>query len=148
MKRPGIVAAPFAVGCAALCILVAGCGPGGPPTADVTGTVTHNGEPVTDATVTLYPASGRPATGITDASGKFTIATVAGNHKVAIIPFTEVDPEAVAGDPDAVDSGDGGLGAESTPPPFPAKYQDPETSGFTADVQMGQDNIVTFEMSD
>ncbi|HJN12102.1 MAG TPA: carboxypeptidase-like regulatory domain-containing protein [Pirellulaceae bacterium] len=143
MKRPGIVVASFAVGCAALCILDAGCGPGGPPTADVTGTVTHNGEPVTNATVTFYPDSGRPATGITDASGKFTIATEAGHHKVAIIPFMEVDPEAVAGDPDAVDSG-----AESTPLPFPAKYQDAETSQFTADVQMGQDNTVTFEMSD
>lgn len=127
-----------AIGLATLSFLVSGCGPAAPPTAEVTGTVTYNGNPVANASVTFYPASGRPATGATDASGKFTLAATPGAQKVAVIPIEEFDPDAIAGDPDAVE----------TPPPFPVKYQSMDDSGLTADAKEGQINDVTFELTD
>ncbi len=126
------------VGSAALCILIAGCGPAKPPSAEVTGTVTYNGAPVTNATVTFYPDSGVPATGATDAAGKFTLSASPGGQKIAVNPVEELDANAIAGDPDAT----------PTPPPFPEKYRNMESSGLTANVELGQANSVTLELTD
>jgi hypothetical protein len=61
-------------------IVVGGCssGTGRPPTYPVEGTVTMKGEPLEGATVAFVPAEGsshEPATGITDAAGKFKLST-------------------------------------------------------------------------
>jgi hypothetical protein len=59
-----------------LLLLAGGCGPKGPAMVPVTGTVTLDGAPVAGAGVTFMPiAGGRPATGQTDANGKFTLTT-------------------------------------------------------------------------
>lgn len=55
----------------ALSVLAVGCGPGGPEVASVTGTVTLDGKPLKNATVTFQPTSGRPSFGTTDEQGQY-----------------------------------------------------------------------------
>lgn len=66
--------------CVGVMITIAGCGASNPPTTPVTGTVTYDGEPLEGATITMTPEAGstgsRSASGISDASGNFTITTV------------------------------------------------------------------------
>lgn len=129
-----------------------GCGGGpsdAPEIAPVSGVVTVGGKPKADLNVAFYPEiGGRPATGRTDAEGKFTLTTLntgdgapVGTSKVAITG---------AGDDQQV--GDSG-------PPMPgmpgyeawmakqesaidAKYADPETSGLVYTVpQEGLPNL-------
>ena len=55
-----------------------GCGDSLPPLTPVTGTVTMDGEALDGANITLMPSentSGRTASGVSDASGNFTIST-------------------------------------------------------------------------
>jgi len=137
-----------ALGTAIVLVSVAGCGkPGTAPTVKVTGTVTYNGTPVAGASVGFLPDSGRPASGTTDAQGRFTLSTFAqgdgavpGRHRVTISePASESAP--MPGTPEA----------ENWTPPeprFPAKYADPNTSGFTATVEKGGENDFTFDMTD
>jgi len=133
---------------AASIVVVSGCGSGGTAsTEEVTGTVTYNGAPVADASVTFTPEAGRPATGITDAGGKFTLTTfttddgaVPGMHKVSIAPNASQIPP-MPGTPEAAVAAAG-------KPPFPPRYSNPETSGLTADVKEGGDNDFTFGMTD
>ena len=65
--------------CVGLMATVVGCGSSHPPLTIVTGTVTYDGEPLADATVAIMPDGGdgtaRPADGITDAEGNFTLVT-------------------------------------------------------------------------
>lgn len=82
--------------CALLCasLLMAGCGPGGPPTVPVTGTITKGGQPLANITVTLVD-SAKPdntATGTSDSAGKFDLVygtigkrgAVPGKYKVVL----------------------------------------------------------------
>lgn len=55
--------------------MLTGCGSGKPATYAVTGTVTYHGKPVDGAGVMFMPKSGRPASSITDAQGRFTLRT-------------------------------------------------------------------------
>lgn len=79
--------------------LVLGCGSSGDnPVATAGGTVTLNGQPVSNLVVTLTPIAtgddglpGKSASGITDESGQFTLSTyeigdgaVVGEHRVGI----------------------------------------------------------------
>lgn len=129
-------------------LVLSGCGSEG--TADtetVTGTVTYNGAPVADASVTFTPDKGRPATGITDAAGKFTLTTFAkddgavpGNHRVTVAPNASQIPP-MPGTPEAA-------AAAAGKPPFPARYSNLEQSGLTAEVKEGGENDFTFSMTD
>ena len=49
--------------CAVLCTVLAGCGPGFPETADVSGRVTLGGKPVPQGRISFWPEQGRPAMG-------------------------------------------------------------------------------------
>jgi hypothetical protein len=134
------------LGLAIVTLLVVGCGkPGEAPTVKATGTVTHKGKPVDKASVAFLPEKGRPAAGITDASGKFTLSTfkpgdgaVPGLHKVAISepPSAEEQTNPTYAPPDP------------TKARFPLKYADPKLSGFTAKVEEGGKNDFTFDMKD
>ena len=127
-------------------VWVAGCGePGTAPTGKVTGTVTLDGTPIDGVGVTFLPEEGRPASGVTDASGQFTLSTfetgdgaVPGRHKVAIGEQPD-ESEPMPGTPEA---------ANWKPPEarFPERYSDPEKSGFEAQVESGKSNTFTFEM--
>ena len=81
---------------------VFGCsGSEGPKMARVSGTVTHNGNPVAGATVIFFsPNAPRNAKGTSDAAGKYQLQTldrldgaVLGDHTVTI---TKPDPAATA----------------------------------------------------
>ena len=103
-------------------------------TVTAKGVLTHRGSPLAYYQVMLHPDDGRrPATGTSDAEGKFVLGTngegdgaVPGKHRVSIVyqgpPST--NPEA-------------GMNDFSPPPPkikIAAKYQQPETSGLMLEV--------------
>lgn len=76
---------------ASVLCLVVGCGRGTPRTMPVNGVVIFQGSPLADADVAFTPTGGRPATGRTDAAGRFTLTTfktndgaVIGQHVVTV----------------------------------------------------------------
>jgi len=129
-------------------MLLAGCGRGPGPVAviekvvPVSGTLTYQGKPLEGFQVALIPTDGRrPAIGVTDAAGKFTLGTnragdgaPPGSHKVAVVwvgpPSTEdnsvqgpvIDNPALLPKP---------------PVKIPAKYASAESSGLTQEVPKG-----------
>lgn len=134
-------------GLALAMLLTIGCGKSGTtPTVKVTGTVTFSGAPVAGAVVGFTPEQGRPASGTTDASGKFTLSTfetgdgaVLGKHAVTITDSAEAQDE--GGEVDY------SLPSEAAPGRFSAKYADPATSGFSAEVSKDSHEF-TFDMTD
>lgn len=139
----------------AAALLLAGCGGSGrPDVVPAGGTVTYEGEPLANASVTFTPASGPPAVGTTDAQGKFTLRSgtqdgaVPGTHKVSVfavdaqftppdnLPDPETDPE---GYHTAVEE------AMNENPPsskllIPQRYTRPVTSGLSFDITEGGEN--------
>lgn len=131
----------------AICLLVAcGCAPAGSaPTAKVSGVLTRKGNPVPNASVTFTPSSGRPANGVTDAEGKFTLSTFAsddgavpGAHRVSVASMA-IPP--MPGTPEAAKAG-------ANQEEFPAKYSNPDTSGLVAEVKPGQRNDIKLDIPD
>jgi hypothetical protein len=116
-----------------------GCAPA-QPTGDVidtvpaSGVLTHKGAPIEFYQVLFFPKDSRPAMGVTDAEGRFTLGTnepgdgaVAGSHKVAV---TWVGPP-------STNPNEGMTEFTSPPPPkvkLDPKYSDPETSGLMLEV--------------
>lgn len=104
---------------------------------DASGVLTFQGKPLEGFTVTFMPVTGgRPASGITDAEGKFVLGTngandgaVAGANKVAVV---------WAGPPPTDDTTAGAIDdpADMPAPPveIPAVYANPDTSGITVEV--------------
>lgn len=114
--------------------------------APVSGTVTQGGAPLPNALVTFHIDSGRPATGRTDESGKFTLMTkepgdgaMVGSHKVTVMADTSVSEEVTSEDAYAVPDAD----AEGA---IPVKYANPNTSGLTAEVTADGENNFTFDL--
>jgi hypothetical protein len=145
---------PRTIICSALLLFVGaltvGCG-GASKTAPVTGRVTYKGKPVPNANVSFSPvdSGGRPATGITDSGGRFTLGTVStndgaliGKYQVSIIargPDRTPKPgESLSGMPGEMMPGD---------PIIPTKYFAPDTSGLTHEVKRGS-NRVDLELKD
>lgn len=121
--------------------IVSGCGSDKPDTIPVTGEVLYNSQPVEGASV-VFVSEGPPATGTTDAQGKFTLRTftdddgaIAGAHRVTITknvsePSTPENPYPVSKNM------------------LPAKYARPESSQLTAEVGKGNENMFQFQLSD
>ena len=139
--------------------LVLGCGGRKwPPTNKTTGTVTLDGQPVEEATVSFFPKGGfKPANGKTDSAGRYEMTTfnandgaMTGSFGVSIAKYPEVKIETtLEGTPWTEDM-------ESDEPPevdkpiensLPEKYADAETSGFTATVVEGDGNVFNFELT-
>lgn len=120
--------------------LVAGCGgPDGPDLATVEGTVTLDGEPLPDASVTFTPTEGSPSYGRTDEQGHFQLTYTRqrqgaelGEHVVEIRTYRG-GPE---GDPNR------------TPEKVPAQYNLNATDNpdMKRTVEAGH-NEFTFELS-
>lgn len=80
----------------ALAVLVlsatAACGPSGPVVVPVSGTVTHNGEPIGGMWITFTPAHGRPSMGVSKPDGSFELTysreqkgALVGAHTVSVM---------------------------------------------------------------
>lgn len=89
-------------------LLAAGCGKGEVELAEVTGTVTQDGEPLPRALVRFIPQGdiGRPSTGVTEYDGSYRLlysardaGALIGEHRVEI---TTGDPEQPALYPETV----------------------------------------------
>lgn len=117
-----------------------------PKTYQVTGTLTVNGKPVDQATLVFLPsaADGYPATGITDADGKYQLTTftagdgaVPGDYTIKVSKFKYSETSASATQVYA--SSEEELAAYqldegSAAPPkslLPPRYANPATSGLT-----------------
>src|SRR5262249_31972413 len=115
----------------------------------VSGTVTYQGKPLEGYQVTFMLTDGRrPATGITDAAGKFTLGTNAvgdgappGQSKVA---FVWVAPR--TGEPGQETIIDNPASMPKPKVKIPDKYGDPEKSGFTQDVPRRGINDLKFSL--
>jgi hypothetical protein len=143
MNRKGYIALLF------LTLGVAACNRG-PQMAPVTGVVLLNGQPVEGAAVLFTPeAGGRPADGVTDKEGKFTLQTFApgdgaviGKHKVAFIGMRMTGVQATSD----------GLSGEVNESKarevwfVPKKYASPDTSGLEAEVKRNMEPL-KFELT-
>ena len=97
---PLLRAVHYCVASAVLLSLILGCGPDGPETATVEGTVTLGGEPLDGALVRFQPSNGRPSGGRTDSEGHYELiysrgreGALPGEHIVTISTFQRGDPE-------------------------------------------------------
>jgi hypothetical protein len=129
--------APFGVIFAILAF--AGCG--GPRLATVKGTVTFNGKPVPNGTITFIHEGGSTATGEIQPDGSYVLGTnrrgdgaQPGNYKVVIVAMEEMSnrlPE----------------DRNPLPPPIvPDKYTSAATTDLIAEVRPG-DNMIDFPLT-
>lgn len=124
-------------------ITAVGCGgSGNPETVPVSGLVTFNGQPVSDAAVTFYPEGGRPASGRTDAEGIYQLTTftpndgaIPGSHRVAILKAS-------------TPPGNSPEELEAVERVIPEKYANEASSGLTATVNVDQETPIDFNLAD
>jgi hypothetical protein len=127
----------------ALLLLLAtacGCGPSRPATLPAGGIVTLGGQPLADADVTFTPASGRPATARTDASGAYRLGTFGPADGALPGPCTVTVRKEVPKD-----------GRQDGPyveyvNVVPATYADPRQSPLKADVTAAGPNDFRFDL--
>lgn len=127
---------------AAVFLFVCGCGGGPrdmPEVGAVTGIVTVDGSPTGNLTVAFQPEGGRPASGVTDASGRYELTynadvkgTKVGPNLVTISSNTLADEDYEAGEQPAEEE-----------EPIPAKYNSMafENSEMKVDVKPGPNEI-------
>jgi hypothetical protein len=115
----------------------------------VSGTVTFQGKPLEGYQVTFMPTDGRrPAIGVTDAAGKFTLGTnnvgdgaPPGMSKVA---FVWVPPSVGAPGQEAINDNPANLPKPKVK--IPDHYADSEKSGITQDVPSRGISDLKFEL--
>lgn len=153
-------------------VILGGCSSGGdhPETAPVSGTVLYKGDPVEGATVS-FRAEGapRPASGVTNAEGKFQLSTfdandgaVLGEHIITVtkmppgssVPAAASDSDAMLNDPNAMMqeyqqyvAGQGKLKDQSQSL-LPAKYADPKTTPLKETVTREGPNQFVLQLTD
>ena len=124
--------------------LLNGCGNQNPPTYAIAGTVTYRGKPVENAGVMFMPDSGRPASGQTDAQGRFTLRTYKDNDG-AIVGESIVCISKMAPDPNHKAKG---AMLQKMISALPARYATPVTSPLRVTVGTSGSNEFQFELSD
>ena len=144
MRRLAVLSLPI------LLAMISGCGGAGTsPVAKVNGTVTYNGAAVPNLNIVFESRSlaegGRPASGVTDASGKYTLSTfgkgdgaVPGEHKV----YFSV-PSNTAG-------GSNLPGTEEDKPksPLPDKYMSGTKTDKFVKVEADKTNVIDITLAD
>jgi hypothetical protein len=124
---------------AALLMVAAGCGykPDLPPTAEVSGSVTLDGQPLPGAMIQFVPdpqkgTKGAAGVAASDEKGHYEVTTagvkgaLVGSHKIAV--------EARKRPKD---------GTDTLPPSLiPTRYNNPSTSGLATEVKKDQKNVV------
>lgn len=123
-----------------IALAAAGCGPGRPSLHGVTGEVSLDGKPVAGAGVLFCPESGRPASAVTDAQGRFRLrtwsdadGTLAGTHVVCVTKTVPTTAESDNPYPETNNI-------------LPSRYASPVTSPLRADVDPAGDNVFRFEL--
>lgn len=139
-----------------LLVVLTGCG-GDDRVSRVSGTVTLDGKPVGDASLTFMPqAGGRPAFGVTADDGTYELTTfesgdgaVHGNHVVTI---TAVE-EQVSNKAEELAEEHGSLSELMLPNQqpkqiwrIPEAYSDSESSGLEFEVKRGEMNQADFQL--
>lgn len=116
-------------------LVAAGCGA---PTGTLTGKVTYDGKPVAGGAVSFCPVKdGRPYHGPIDKDGNYTVTGVPlGEALVCLSPSPDFSP-AVAMEKSGKRTEADGSASGVPQRPFPAKYEDPRTSGFKVTVKAG-----------
>jgi len=134
-------------------LVVAGCGPGLPEVAKVSGRVTCDGKPVTTGTIQFWPDQGRSARGTIQPDGTYSLTTftdqdgaVLGKHTVTIeatkveaaMPALKSTDEEIAyfSKRDAPT-----IAAPKIERLVPEKYSRRETTDLTAEVGPGPNEI-------
>lgn len=105
-----------------------GCGPAGPPSGTISGTVTLNGQPLSAGVVVFNnTAAGIGADAPLNASGEYRLDTPipAGPYDVAIQPPPAPPPDQM------------GQATAQPKSPIPNKYLDPKTSGLKTTIHAG-----------
>jgi len=134
-RTPAAIALGFLV-----CLGSAGCGPDRPATARVTGTVTLEGQPVAEADVNFIPTEGRPASGRTDAEGRFSLSTFVPGDGVLPGEHVVTVSKQVAKDGDSDDPYREFIDV------LPPAYGSLQTSPLRATVEAGGSNDLTFDL--
>jgi hypothetical protein len=124
------------------CVMLsfAGCSPSYQlETAEVRGTVTLDGVPLTSGGVMFLPSRGRGATGVISADGTYRLTTynegdgaIVGKHQVSVVPVyatNEFDP------------------IPRADRPIPQRYQNGGSSGLVVDVKPGDVHMVDFKLT-
>ena len=125
---------------------ITGCGPQRPETVRVSGTVTLDGKPSSGAAVMLMPKQGgRPAAGVTDESGEFSLTTfeqgdgaLPGEHTVTV---TLKKVTGILADRVGLSGGvaPGGIKVQWL---VPEKYSSSKTSGLAVEVKRSMEPLV------
>lgn len=125
----------------ALLFALTGCG-SGEDLAEVSGTVTLGGKPLTNAKVEFYPEVGPAAHGKVDSSGRFFLMTqspgdgaIVGLHRVAIVPLTQLVPESMMAAMESKGAPQPAQHSVTTRSPIPKRYQNASTSGLRFEVK-------------
>ena len=132
-------------------VFVLGCGPSGPSTVPVKGTLTIAGQPANNVQISLIPVDTKlePATGNV-AGGAFTVFSGNQGKPGAMVGKYKVVLQAMAGGAEAAKQmyGGGGAaaGAKSSAAPeikatFPDKYKDASTSDKEVEVVSGPNDL-------
>jgi len=165
--RPGLVALLASVLC--------GCTGNSSGTVPVSGKVIKDGQPVSGAVVAFMPNApdGKAASGTTDASGAYNLTTIVngdgampGSYKVTVTKFAgaaaaagpSTGGQATPADIDAAykaaeKQGQSVMNPEASAPTaspneLAAKFANPDTSGFTAEVKAGETKSFDFNVTD
>jgi hypothetical protein len=129
----------------ALVLAAGGCGPSRPALGKVTGRVTLAGAAVAGASVTFMPqAGGRPATGVTDAEGRYRLTTVRSDDGAPLGTYsvTIAKTETPAASADKF-----GLSGAAAPPSgeprqlLPVRYAKAQDSGLIREVKAGSNEL-------
>jgi len=123
-------------------LCAAGCGRGGLEIVPIEGTVTHNGEPVTNLRIYFVPTDGRPSWAISDQSGHFALSYDS-DHKGAKVGTHTVFVQDAGADVDPTAA----MSGAARPKPSPAlakvtqKYGNKDTSPLQVEIKKAERNF-------
>jgi len=130
--------------CGLVAVTLPGCGysPDLPPVAEVSGTVTLDGNALPRGTVQFVPddaqgTSGAPGVGSIDSNGRYEISTagvkgaIVGKHKVGVVALEEFDP----------------MTTSYAPSLIPERYNDANSSGLAFEVKAGEENVIDLKLT-
>jgi hypothetical protein len=129
-------------------LLLCGCNPSGMgPQGQVSGKVTYQGKPLPGGRVTFLTSKGLIFSGPIDAEGNYKVKAAVGEAKVSVdnsmlkkdeAPKVDIrHPPGVTPPPGVQVEADNSSAITGTYVPLPARFQSPDSSGLTCNVQSG-----------